>query len=87
MKMHQIDTEHGEYLKSFQFSKVLCIFVTVSTDFVNWSVKKCQQGKNVLSSLLRKEMNAVFRTKIIRNRHRKFSDFFTIFVQFLSNNR
>ena len=90
--MHRIDTEID---KNSQLSNVfmhffedLVFFSQFLTDFVNWNVEKVQQGKNVLSSMLRKEIIAVLKTKIVRNRHRKrqnsekFSDFH-IFVQFL----
>ena len=60
MKLSQIDTEINENLKIFQFSKILPFSPKFSTDFVDWNVEKGQQGKNVLSSILIKEMNAVF---------------------------
>ena len=61
------------------------------TDSVNWNVENGQQGKNVLSSMIRKEMKAVFRMKTVRYRHRKKNSktfpTFTTFVQFLSKYR
>ena len=76
LKMSQIDTEKDKTPKIFPFSKSLCIFLELlqkvffmhfSTDFVNWNVKKGQQGKNVLSNMLRKKMNEVIREKTVRN--------------------
>ena len=60
-----------------------------STDFVNWNVEKGQQGKYVLSIITRKEVNAIFQSEIVRNRHRKKTIFrknsnFLVFVHFLS---
>ena len=45
LKMSQIDTENDKNPKSFQFSKISCIFSNFLTDFVNWNVEKGQQGK------------------------------------------
>ena len=41
--MSQIDIENNK-TKLFQFSRFLCNFVKVSTDFVDWNVFKSQQG-------------------------------------------
>ena len=41
--MSQIDTENDKNVKILQFLKFLCIFVDVSTDFVDWNVLKGQQ--------------------------------------------
>ena len=71
MKMSQIDTENDKNPENFQFPKISCHFSKFLTDFVNWNVAKGQQGKNVLSSMLRKAINAVFQTKIVQNWHRK----------------
>ena len=89
MKMSRIDTETD---KSPNISKILTIFSEFSTDFVNWIVKKGQQGKNVFSSMLIKEVNAVFQTKTVQKWHPKKQNFetvriFNIFVQFLSKYR
>ena len=43
----------------FPIFKILFIFLKILTDFVDWNVEKGQQGKNLLSSVLRKEINAV----------------------------
>ena len=81
MKLSQIDTKND---KNRNVSKILCIFSKFSTDFVNWNVENGQQGKHVLSSMLRKKTNAVFQTKIVENGKRKRQIFekifFTIFV-------
>ena len=61
--MSQIDTEED---KSPKLLKVLTLFSTFPIDFVNWNVKQGQQGKNVLSSMFIKEVNAVFQTKTVR---------------------
>ena len=53
MKMSEIGTEKDKNPKIFHFSKVLSFFLFL-TDFVNWNSKKGQQGKNTLSSMLRK---------------------------------
>ena len=45
LKMSQIDTENDKNPKSFQFSKISCIFSKFLTDFVNWNVEKGPQGK------------------------------------------
>ena len=45
LKMSQIDTENDKKPKSFQFSKISCIFSKFLTDFVNWNVEMGQQGK------------------------------------------
>ena len=55
--MSQIDTEND---KTPKFSNFHAFFVNVATDFVYWNVAKGQQGKNVLSSMLREEIKAVF---------------------------
>ena len=65
--MSQIDTEKDKNLKDFQFSKILCIFSKFPTNFVDWNVKEAQQGTNVLSSMLRIEINSVFQTITVRN--------------------
>ena len=52
MKMSQIDTEKEKNNKIYQFSKCSCIFVKVSTAFVDWNVLKGQQEKSWLSSSL-----------------------------------
>ena len=75
-------------LKISNFQKFYAFLSKLLTDFGNWNVEKGHQGKNVLSSMLRKEENAVVQRKIVRNRHgkakiRKFSDFH-YFGQFLS---
>ena len=58
--MSQIDTESDKNPKNFQFSKISCNFSKFLTDFANWNVEKGQQGKKVLSSMLRKEISTVF---------------------------
>ena len=55
VKMSQIDTEKDKNHKTFQFLTIVSIFFSIfSTDFVNWNVEKGQQGKNMLSVMLRK---------------------------------
>ena len=66
----------------------MLVLSKLSTDFVDWNNDKGQQRKNVLSSMLKKGIKAVFQTKFARNRHRKRQSFemfpiFTIFVKFL----
>ena len=90
--MSQNDTENDKNPKVFLFSKISCIFSKLSTDFVNWKIEKGQQRENVLSNMLRKEVNAVFQTKIVRIRHRndkisKIFRFLIFFVDFLSKYR
>ena len=67
MKMSQIDTENDENPKISSFSMVLCIFPKFLTDFVNWKLSKWSTRKHVLSSMLRKEINADLQTKAVRN--------------------
>ena len=50
MKKSQIDTENDKIPKIFNFQKVYAFSPKFSTDFVDWNVKKGQQGKSVLSS-------------------------------------
>ena len=69
--MSQIDPKNDKNFGIFQLSKILCFFSESLTNFVDWNVEKCQQGKYVLSSMLRKEINAVFQSEIVRHRHRK----------------
>ena len=38
MKMCPIDTENDKIPQNFQFSKTLCNFLQILTDFVNWNV-------------------------------------------------
>ena len=42
-------------------------FPTLLTYFVNWNVENGHQRKHVLSSMLRKKINANFETKTVRN--------------------
>ena len=67
MKKSQIDTENDKNPENFLFSNILRTLPKISTNFVNCNIETGQQGKNVLSTLLRKEMNAVFQTKTVRN--------------------
>ena len=61
MKMSQIENENDKNLGNFSiFKDFMHFFSKFSTDFVDWNVEKGQQGKYVLSSMLRKEINAVF---------------------------
>ena len=60
MKMSQIDTKNDKTPKFSNFQKSYAFFFKFSTDFVDWNVEKGQEGKTVLSSLLRKEINVVF---------------------------
>ena len=88
MKMSQIDTENDKNLKISHFSKISCFFSKFLADFVNWNVEKSQEGKNVLSSMLRKRMQ-FFKQKF-RKRHRKRQNFenltiFTILFNFRQN--
>ena len=46
MKKSQIDNENDKKPKNFQTSKILCIFVEILTDLVNWNVLMDQQGKD-----------------------------------------
>ena len=62
--MSQIDTENDKNLKIFKFSKIVCIFSKVSTDNVNRNIEMGQQGKNVLSNMLRAEIKAVIKRKL-----------------------
>ena len=55
------DIEKKTFSKIFYFSKTLCIFSNVSTDFTNWNVRKGQQGK--MCCPVCKKINAVFQTK------------------------
>ena len=71
MKLSQMDTKNDKNLIIFSVFKILKIFSKILTDFVDWNVKKCQQGKYVLSSMLRNEIIAVFQSEIVRHRHRK----------------
>ena len=59
MKMSHIDTENENNSSIFLFSKIYA-FSKFWTDFVNWIVEFRQQGKIVLLSMLRKEINALF---------------------------
>ena len=58
--MSQIDTENGQKSQKFPIFKDFMHFFQIFTDFANWNVEKGQQGKKVLSSMLRKEINTVF---------------------------
>ena len=65
MKMSQIDTESYKNPKIFRCLKIYAFFPKISKDFVDCNVEKGQKGKNVLSSVLRKEINAVIQTKTV----------------------
>ena len=82
--MSQIDTENDKNPKNFQFSKISCIFCKFLTDLANWNVEKDRQGKNVLSSMLRKEINTIFQKEIVRNRDRKRQNFEKLSNSFFS---
>ena len=78
--------------KLSNFQRFYAFFPKVLTDVVDWNVGKGQQGKNVLSSMHRKKINAVFQTKTVRNWHRKSQKFdifpiFTIFFILSKNDR
>ena len=89
--MSQVDTENDKNPKNLLFSMISYISSKVLTDFVIWNVATGQKGKIVLSSKLRKEMNAVFQTKCTELTSKKtnfqnFSDlvcFRLIFVKIL----
>ena len=49
--------------KFSNFQRFYAFFSKFWTDFVNCNVEKGQRGPNVLSSMQRKEINAVFETK------------------------
>ena len=92
MKKSQIDTENDKNIKISNVQRFYAFFSKVSTDFVDWNAKEGLQGKNAFSSMLRKEINAVFPMETVRNRHRQRQNFekfpiFTNFVQFLSKFR
>ena len=69
MKLSHIDPKNDKNLRLFSVFKTFKMFSKILTDFVDWNVKKCQQGKYVLSSMLRKEIIAVFQSEIVRHRH------------------
>ena len=65
--MSQIDTENDKKPKTFQFSKILCIWFQVSTDIVDRNVQKSQQGKNVLSKSLFRRVYFIFFIENVSN--------------------
>ena len=69
MKLSHIDPKNDKNLRLFSVFKTFKMFSKILTDFVDWNVKKCQQGKYVLSSMLRKEIIAVFQSEIVQHRH------------------
>ena len=82
--MSQIHIKIDKKLKIYQFPKFFSKFLK---NFVDWNVEK-----NVFSSTLREEINAVFQTKSVWNLHQKSEKtdnfpMFIIFFQFLSKNR
>ena len=72
--MSQIDTEKDKKPKVSQFSKFLGIFLKFLTDIVSWNVEKGQQ-KNVLSSMLREVINAVFQVERVCRKRQNFEIF------------
>ena len=65
--MSQIATENDKKPKTFHFQWFYAFFPQFLTHFVNWNVENDLQGKQVLSSELRKEINEDFQTKTVRN--------------------
>ena len=67
--MSQIDTQNDKNPEIFQLfkQKTLCIFPQSFDRLRHLEIRKGQQGTNVLSSMLRKEIKAVFQTKAGRN--------------------
>ena len=59
MKVSQIDTENDKKPIFFQFSKVLRIFVKVSTHFVDWNVLKGNKENMVVQYLFYEEIVAM----------------------------
>ena len=78
MKMSRIDTQNDKNPKFSNIQRFYSFFSKLSTDFVNWKDEKGQQGKNALSSMLRKEITAVFKRKF-------FSDFHYLLFSFCHN--
>ena len=61
VKISQIDTENDKNPKKTpSFQRFYVLFPQFSTNFDNCNFETCRQRKNVLSSMLRKEINAVF---------------------------
>ena len=56
--------------KLSKFQSFYAIFVKFSTDFVDWKVKKGQQGTSLLSSMLFRKVNCGFQIEEISNWHR-----------------
>ena len=59
MKVSQIYTENDKKPIFFQFSKVLRIFVKVSTHFVDWNVLKGNKENMVVQYLFYEEIVAM----------------------------
>ena len=53
--------------KTFQFSKIFCIFSTCSTDFVDWNVKKGQEEENLLFTRLFSRVSCGFLSENVSN--------------------
>ena len=74
MKCLKLTTKMTKIPEFINFQSFYEFFNTVSTDFVDWDVEgtfKWQQGKNVFSSMLRKEISEDFQSKTVRNWHGK----------------
>ena len=78
--MSRIDTKNDKKPKIFKFSKILCVFSIFSTEVVDWSVKKGQQGKLCCPVGFLEEFIAVFSVKVFQidteiDKKPKFSNF------------
>ena len=60
MKNSQFDTKLTKISEIFQFSKILCIFPNLSTDFVDWNVEKGQQERKGCLLAFLEEIFAIF---------------------------
>ena len=65
--MSQVDTENDEGPKFSNFQSFHAFFPKFLTYFVDWTISKGQQGKNVLSSMLREQIKTVFQMKKVWN--------------------
>ena len=88
MKKFQVDTENDKKTKIYQFSKFLCIFVIVPTDFEDWNNLRGKQGKCWFSSSLFRIVYFSFKVKMSQintkiDEKSIFSNFQKIFMPFL----
>ena len=61
MKKSQIDTESDKKFKYFFFLEAFdAFFVKFFTNFVDWNVLSCQQGKVGCPVVVSKEFTAIF---------------------------